>query len=505
MGETCAKKCKLDNIDDGQSQAQTQAVAVDLLSIGARQADFKKQQQKVDYISAIPTECLAEIFSWLDNRNHVRIERVSRRFRRVASELSWYENRRLEFDWEYQIMRNAINSVLRRAVHVKQIHLYNPLANLLRILPQHLEHLFIEYTVSNSVEQLKALESVDYFPRTLKTLVVDTIITDNDIAHISKLFTNVLRSLPALEYLQLNQNLRPTFLPSSLRYLSLDGYSFDEPELPDLLQLAANTCPNLCGLRLCFIPIDAVDSLARMQNLAFLWLAEVPFVPLNKLFRSGKMSKLRGLGLDGGASCMLVQSIVVGCPQLEYLYLCNDIDSMYIDFSALGELARLRRLRSLFIWNCGSELDETERADLLEGLDEIIEASRNVLENLFVDWTNEEGSRSSEVDQHFVFKLLVHCTNIRRFGYPFKFFFNDENWRDGGEGGGDESSERGNFRRLRQILGRRLNRIQQGMDRDMDRDNNPWLDVQLSRELWLGMVSKTLTKPPFRCKQLLWL
>lgn len=202
---------------------------------------------------------------------------------------------------------------------------------------------------------------------------------------------------------------------------------------------------------------------------------------------------------------MLVQSIVVGCPQLEYLYLCNDIDSMYIDFSALGELARLRRLRSLFIWNCGSELDETERADLLEGLDEIIEASRNVLENLFVDWTNEEGSRSSEVDQHFVFKLLVHCTNIRRFGYPFKFFFNDENWRDGGEGGGDESSERGNFRRLRQILGRRLNRIQQGMDRDMDRDNNPWLDVQLSRELWLGMVSKTLTKPPFRCKQLLWL
>jgi len=77
-------------------------------------------------------------------------------------------------------------------------------------------------------------------------------------------------------------------------------------------------------------------------------------------------------------------------------------------------------------------------------VDKIIETNGNVLENLFVFWSENTGfevdqnflykilvycknlffnwsaNNGSYVDQHFLYKVLTHCKNIQRIGYPCK-------------------------------------------------------------------------------------
>jgi len=102
------------------------------------------------------------------------------------------------------------------------------------------------------------------------------------------------------------------------------------------------------------------------------------------------------------------------------------MEQQYNCLSALEELARLRQLRSLFLW-LDFKPTECESANLFKALNKIVEAKGNVLENLFVDWWGNQGS---EVDQHFLFKVLANCKKFRRIGYPCKFV-------GGREGGGD--------------------------------------------------------------------
>jgi hypothetical protein len=84
---------------------------------------------------------------------------------------------------------------------------------------------------------------------------------------------------------------------------------------------------------------------------------------------------------DSSSFIQLIQSIAVGCPLLEYVHLAvrkvnrGEIDGFY----ALGELARLRRLRSLFI-NLQFQPTENDRVNIFEALDKIIEANGNALE-----------------------------------------------------------------------------------------------------------------------------
>jgi len=153
------------------------------------------------------------------------------------------------------------------------------------------------------------------------------------------------------------------------------------------------------------------------------------------------LDRLRALRISVAGSFELIQSIAVGCPRLEYLRLgVREMNGVVnIGLSALGELARLRRLRSLFI-RLELEPTESERASLLEAMDKIIEAKGNVLENLFIDWNRNQGSK---VDQHFLYKILVYCKNICRIGYPCKFVFNNnvnDNVRDGGGVGGEAAA-----------------------------------------------------------------
>jgi len=155
-------------------------------------------------------------------------------------------------------------------------------------------------------------------------------------------------------------------------------------------------------------------------------------VKLGRLFRSKKLDRLRGLRIiNGVASFELNQSIAVGCPLLEYLNLdtvrkVNGGEN--VGLSVLGQLSLLHRLRSLIIW-LKYKPTECERDILLKALEKIIEEKGNVLENIFVYWYANNGS---EVDHHFLFKVLSNCKNIHRIGYPCKFVF--DNWMKGGEG-----------------------------------------------------------------------
>jgi len=306
--------------------------------------------------------------------------------------------------------------------------------------------------------------------------------------------------------------------------------------------------------------MDTIFMLAQFENLTFLWIdtigGEAAAVQLASLFSSSSTNfvRLRGLRIGGGVENfeLAIQSIAVGCPLLEYvnLNLADHASSGCLSAAcaALGALARLRRLRTIFIQlsavESTSESGERARASLFAALDKIIveDERGNVLENLFVDWTDKQGTEF--VDQHFLFKVLANCKHIRRVGYPFMFVFDDDDDddREGGEVDDDDDDDEavdqflaaidnakfvgtttekltlaplGTHQSI-QILRHRLEeeaeaaaaRTVNNTHHQRRRNNrNPAQRIQwmapyewwkLSRSLWNRMVWKTLDKPPFR-------
>jgi len=325
MDEPCAKKCKLNDAD-----GQQMAVEKDLLSIGETGEGLKQQTEKekqdMDYISAIPTECLAEIFSYLHLYRLVRIERVSRRFKKVARKEGWLHVQYIEIHRGYYT--GAVESLLNRAIRLKEVYLtHSPPAYVIDLLPQNLERLSIAYFGDyDFTKQLEALEYVPRFGQTLKSLSIHSMLHSNSNVKqqvkdkFCARFTEVLRSLPTLERLQFNHSC-PTFLPPGLRYLHTWIYA--GPSL-NVIRLAADSCPQLCGLELSDITLEGVAILEQFENrLTFLWIWHIKekeaavIVQLRRLYRSGTLSRLRSFKIGGPERLKeLIQPMPIPAPSV---------------------------------------------------------------------------------------------------------------------------------------------------------------------------------------------